>query len=149
MSLSFVLLLINHSLGLLLIFLGLFLTLSFGVNNLIQENRWQNWWINGNVLVSKQLKKGGKEGCRSWVLPKEESLRTSMYESGNRLREMTEVFTMNSCRFNCSNIRLGLAMRKVWCKEYSCNYGGKASQMVSWVHPCVMAKVHISVPFLI
>lgn len=42
MSLSFVLLLINHSLGLLLIFLGLFLTLSFGVNNLIQENRWQN-----------------------------------------------------------------------------------------------------------
>lgn len=25
-----------------LIFLGLFLTLSFGVNNSIQENRWQN-----------------------------------------------------------------------------------------------------------
>lgn len=53
MSLSFVLLLINHSLGLLLIILGLFLTLSFGVNSLMQENRWQNWWINGNVLVSK------------------------------------------------------------------------------------------------
>lgn len=42
MSLSFVLLLINHSLGLLLIFFGLFLTLSFGANNFIQENGWQN-----------------------------------------------------------------------------------------------------------
>lgn len=61
----------------------------------------------------KQLKKGGKEGCRSWVLPKEENLRTRIYESGNRLREMTEAFTMNLCRFNCSNTRLGLAMRKV------------------------------------
>lgn len=49
--------------------------------------------------------------------------------------------------FNCSHIRLGLAMRKVWCKEYSCDYGGKASQMVSWVHP--MSKVHTSVSFLI
>lgn len=100
------------------------------------------------MLVSKQLKKGGKEGCRSRVLPKEANLRTSIYESGNRLTEMTEAFTMNLCSFNCSNIRLGIAMRKVRCKENSCNYGGKASQRVPWVHPCVMYKVYISVSSL-
>lgn len=122
-------------------------SLFFGVNNLIQENGWQNWWINGNVLVSKQLKKRGKEGCHSWVLPKEVNLRISIYESGNRLREMAEAFTRNLHHFNCSKIRLGTAMRKIWCKEYSCTYGGRASPMVSRFHPRVISKIYINVSF--